>query len=147
LSLNTSGSEIPLVLSYVDANYWIYWFDERLPEHDSVDDVMQRTIHGDVVVSTVTLMEVAHYFRMIPPDILNEKMRIIADLTTLSLVDFTATIMQSSINLLSTYGSMGLGSRDCVILATMKSVGSNTLITHDQSFKNVKDIKVIDEIR
>ncbi len=99
------------------------------------------------MVSTVTLMEVAHYFRMIPPDILNEKMRIIADLTTLSLVDFTATIMQSSINLLSTYGSMGLGSRDCVILATMKSVGSSTLLTHDQSFKNVKDIKVIDEIR
>ncbi len=131
----------------MDTNYWIYWFDERLPEHDSVDDVMQRTIQNDVVVSTVTLMEVAHYFKMIPPDILNEKMRMIADLSTLSLVDFTSTIIQSSINLLSIYGPTGLGSRDCVILATMKSVGSKTLLTHDQSFKKVKEIKVIDEIR
>ena len=136
-----------MVLSYIDANYWIYWFDERLPEHKSVDDVMQRTIQDGVVVSTVTLMEVAHYFRMIPPDILKEKMRNIDDLTTLSLVDFTSTIMQSSINLLSIYGPVGLGSRDCVILATMKSVGSYTILTHDQSFKNIKDIKVIDEIR
>ncbi len=85
----------------MDTNYWIYWFDERLPEHDSVDDVMQRTIQNDVVVSTVTLMEVAHYFKMIPPDILNEKMRMIADLSTLSLVDFTSTIIQSSVNLRS----------------------------------------------
>ena len=131
----------------MDTNYWIYWFDERLPEHDSVDDVMQRTIQNDVVVSTVTLMEVAHYFKMIPTDILNEKMRMIADLSTLSLVDFTSTIIQSSINLLSIYGPTGLGSRDCVILATMKSVGSKTLLTHDQSFKKVKEIKVIDEIR
>ena len=76
-----------------------------------------------------------------------EKMRMIADLSTLSLVDFTSTIIQSSINLLSIYGPTGLGSRDCVILATMKSVGSKTLLTHDQSFKKVKEIKVIDEIR
>ena len=131
----------------MDANYWIYWFDERLPEHESVDDIMQKAIQNEVVVSTVTLMEVARYFRMIPPNILNEKMRIIADLSTLSLVDFTSTIMQSSINLLSIYGPKGLGSRDCVILATMKSVGSNTLLTHDQSFKNVKEIKVIDAVR
>ena len=111
-----------MVLSYIDANYWIYWFDERLPEHKSVDDVMQRTIKDRVVVSTVTLMEVAHYFRMIPPDILKEKMRNIDDLTTLSLVDFTSTIMQSSINLLSIYGPMGLGSRDCVILEALLQI-------------------------
>ena len=144
--LSESGSEAPLVLSYVDANYWIYWFDERLPEHDSVDYAMQKVIQDDVVVSTITLMEVAHYFRIIQPKILSEKMKMITNLSTLKLIDFTSTIMQSSINFLSIYARVGLGSRDCVILATMKSVGSDVLLTHDKSFKKVKDIKIIDEI-
>ncbi|MCL5783440.1 MAG: PIN domain-containing protein [Candidatus Thermoplasmatota archaeon] len=130
----------------MDANYWIYWFDERLPEYDSVDNAMQRAIRNGVVVSTVTLMEVAHYFRMIQPEILSEKMMMTTDLSTLSLIDFTSPIMQSSISLLSIYGQMGLSSRNCVILATMKSAGSGILLTHDHSFKNVKDIKIIDEI-
>lgn len=136
-----------MVLSYVDANYWIYWFDERLPEHEFVDEAMQAAIQGTVVVSTVTLMEVAHYFRTLQPKILSEKMKTITNLSTLNLVDFSSTIMQSSISFLSTYASVGLGSRDCVILATMKNSGSAVLLTHDKAFKKVKDIKVIDEIR
>lgn len=135
-----------LVLSYIDANYWIYWFDERLPEHDFVDKAVQRAIREGVVVSTVTLMEVAHYFRALQPKILNEKMKTITNLSTLSLIDFTSTIMQSSIHFLSVYARVGLGSRDCVILATMKEVGSATLLTHDRAFKTVKGIKIIDEV-
>ena len=136
-----------MMLSYVDANYWIYWFDERLPEHEFVDDAMQAAIQGAVVVSTVTLMEVAHYFRTLQPKVLGEKMKMITNLSTLSLVDFSSTIMHSSINFLSTYARVGLGSRDCVILATMKTSGSVVLLTHDKAFKKVNDIKVIDEIK
>lgn len=139
-----SGSEAPFVLSYIDANYWV---DERLPEHELVDEAMQAAIQEAVVVSTVTLMEVAHYFRTLQRKILSEKMKTITNLSTLNLVDFSSTIMQSSINFLSTYASVGLGSRNCVILATMKTSGSNVLLTHDMAFKKVKDIKVIDEIR
>lgn len=135
-----------MVLSYVDANYWIYWFDERLPEHDFVDRAMRRAIQEGVVVSTVTLMEVAHYFRAVEPEILNERMDIITNLSTLDVIDFTSTIMQSSINFLSIYASVGLGSRDCAILATMKAVECDVLITHDKSFEKVESIKIIDEI-
>ncbi|MHB1493381.1 MAG: type II toxin-antitoxin system VapC family toxin [Thermoplasmataceae archaeon] len=136
-----------MTLSYVDANYWIYWFDERLPEHEFVDETMQAAINGGVVVSTVTLMEVAHYFRTLQPKVLGEKMKMITNLSTLSLVDFSSTIMHSSISFLSTYAREGLGSRDCVILATMKASGSVVLLTHNKAFKKVKDIKVIDEIK
>ena len=138
--------KLPLVLSYIDANYWIYWFDERLPEHDFVDEAMQRAIQEGSAVSNVTLMEVAHYFRALQPKILKEKMNVITNLSTLNLIDFTSTIMQSSIDFLSTYAHEGLGSRDCVILATMKAVGSDILLTHDEAFKKVKGIKIIDEI-
>ena len=134
-------------LSYIDANYWIYWFDERLPEHEHVDGTMQKAIREGIVVSTVTLMEVAHYFRAIQPKILIKTMKMITDLSTLILIDFNSTIMSSSIDFLSTYSHVGLGSRDCVILATMKAVGSIDLLTHDKSFKKVKEINVIDEIR
>ena len=71
-----------MVLSYVDANYWIYWFDERLPEHDSVDHAMQKVIQDGAVVSTITLMEVAHYFRIIQLKILSEKMKMITNLSS-----------------------------------------------------------------
>lgn len=133
-------------LTYVDANYWIYWFDERLPEHDFVDNAMQKAIRDGVVVSTVTLMEVAHYFRILQPKILSEKMKMMTNLSTLKLIDFTSVIMQSSINLLSIYAHLGLGSRDCVILATMNAARSDTLLTHDKSFRKVKGLKIIDEI-
>ena len=142
-----SGSEALVALSYVDANYWIYWFDERLPEHEFVDEAMQSAIQEAVVVSTVTLMEVAHYFRTLQPKVLSEKMKTITNLSTLNLIDFSSTIMHSTINFLSTYARVGLGSRDCVILATMKASGSVVLLTHDKAFKKVNDIKVIDEIK
>lgn len=132
--------------AYVDANYWIYWFDERLPEHNSVNGAMQSAIREGVVVNTVTLMEVAHYFKGLPTDVLDEKMKTITGLSTLSLVDFTSSILQSSINFLSAYSPSGLGGRDCVILATMKAIGSKVLLTHDRAFRRVKGIKIIDEI-
>ena len=52
----------------------------------------------------------------------------------------------TSISFLSVYDRMGLGSGDCAILATVKVAGSDTLMTHDKSFRKVKEIKIIDEI-
>ena len=107
---------------------------------------MRNAIREGVVVNTVTLMEVAHYLKSLSARILNEKMKMITSLSNLTLVDFTSNILMSSINFLSTYAQNGLGGRDCVILATMKTTDSNELLTHDRAFWKVNDIKVIDEI-
>ncbi len=131
---------------YIDANYCIYWFDERLPEHNSVSGAMRSAIREGVVVNTVTLMEVAHYLKSLSTHILNEKMKMITSLSNLTLVDFTSNILTSSINFLSIYAQSGLRGRDCVILATMKATDSKELLIHDRSFKKVNGIKVIDEI-
>ncbi len=141
-----SGSESALELVYIDANYWIYWFDERLPEHPYVNESMQSAIREGVVLSPVTLMEVAHYFRNLPASVLEEKMKMITNLSTLTLIDFTYHILQSSISFLSEYSVSGLGVRDCVILATMKAAGSKILLTHDKAFSKVSGIKIIDRI-
>ena len=131
---------------YIDANYWIYWFDERLPEHIFVNESMQSAIKGNVVLSTVTLMEISHYLRNLPVNVLEENIKMITSLSTLTLVDFTYDILQSSIGFLSKYSISGLGGRDCVILATMKAAGSKILLSHDKAFKKVNGIRIIDEI-
>ena len=132
--------------TYIDSNYWIYWFDERLPEHRFVGRVMQSTLREGVVVNTVTLMEVAHYFRSIPKAEFNEKIGNILSLSTLKIIDFTLELMQVALSFVPQYGNIGLGARDCVILATMDAIGSKELLSHDKSFRGVKDITLVDEI-
>jgi hypothetical protein len=73
---------------YVDANFWIYWFDQRLPEHKHVLKPMRKAIQEGVVLSVVTLMEVAHYFRNLAGEEFHEKLDAIQSLTTLKIVDF-----------------------------------------------------------
>lgn len=132
--------------TYIDSNYWIYWFDERLPEHRFVDRIMQSTLREGVVVNTVTLMEVAHYFRSIPKEEFNEKIGNILSLSTLKIIDFTLELMQVALSFVPQYGNIGLGTRDCVILATMDAIGSKVLLSHDKAFRGVKDIILVDEI-
>jgi predicted nucleic acid-binding protein len=146
LTSRTSGSEFVLEPVYIDANYWIYWFDERLPEHIHVNESMQSAIRGKVVLSTVTLMEISHYLRNLPVNVLEENIKMITSLSTLTLVDFTYDILQSSIGFLSKYSISGLSGRDCVILATMEATRSKVLLTHDKAFKKVNGIRIIDEI-
>ncbi len=52
----------------------------------------------------------------------------------------------TSINFLSVYDRMSLGSGDCAILATVKAAGSDAFLTHDKSFWKVREIKIVDEI-
>ena len=132
--------------TYIDSNYWIYWFDERLPEHRFVGRVMQSTLREGVVVNTVTLMEVAHYFRSIPKAEFNEKIGNILSLSTLKIIDFTLELMQVALSFVPQYGNIGLGARDCVILATMDAIDSKVLLSHDKAFSGVKDIILVDEI-
>ena len=135
-----------LPLTYVDSNYWIYWFDERLPEHNAASKILDSIVKKDIVASTVTLIEVAHYFRSLPTKEFEMRMGLLLGLETLAVADFGVDVMGLCLSYLSKYSQKGLGGRDCVILATMEIVGSDVLLTHDKSFKAVSEIKVIDEI-
>ncbi|MGC8515178.1 MAG: type II toxin-antitoxin system VapC family toxin [Thermoplasmata archaeon] len=134
-------------LVYIDSNYWIYWFDQRLPEHESVDGIMQETIRKGSVVSTVSIMEIAHYFRQLPKDEFDLRIETILRLSTLKVINLTYDIMREALSLVPIYNSIGLGARDCVILSTMKFVGTDMLLTHDFAFKKVNGITVSDNIR
>ncbi|MGQ9597673.1 MAG: type II toxin-antitoxin system VapC family toxin [Thermoproteota archaeon] len=131
---------------YVDANYWIYWFDQRLPEHKHVTKTIRTAIHEGVVLNVVTLMEVAHYFRHLQKEDFRRKLSAIQNLATLTFVNLDLDIAELAFEQLIKYAKIGIGGRDSVILATMKATGTKRIATHDNVFKKIENIKVIDPI-
>jgi len=133
-------------LIYIDSNYWIYWLDERLPEHLQVEKTMNAAVLEGVVINRVTLVEVAHYLRMLPKQRFIQQVGAIQNLSTLTLFDLDARITNLAVEMLPEQAPKGLGSRDCVILATMKATGIERIATHDRAFRSMRGIKVVDEI-
>lgn len=131
---------------YVDSNYWIYWLDSRLPEHSQVLTTMRKAVKGGVAANYVTLLEVAHYLRMLPKQQFVDLMETIHDLSTLKILDLDGRIADSALRMIPGYAPIGLGSRDSAILATMKALGIRSIATHDQAFKKIGWVEVIDDI-
>jgi len=130
----------------VDSNYWIYWLDSRLPEHEYVIEPIRRAISTSVVMNYVTLFEVAHYMRNLPKNEFSEMLGKIQDLSTLSMKDLDSQSARLGLELLPEYSSKGLGGRDCIILATMQLTNTKRILTHDGAFSHVKGIIVEDSI-
>lgn len=131
---------------YVDSNYWIYWLDSRLPEHELVLPTMRAAVGEGITASYVTLMEVGHYLRMLPKREFLERMEKIQSLSTLRVHDLDGRVAEGALRMIPEYAPMGLGGRDCVILATMKASGVSRIATHDQAFTRVAWVKVVDSI-
>ena len=131
---------------YVDANYWIYWFDQRLPEHKHVLKPMRTAIHEGIVLNVVTLMEVAHYFRHLPKENFRRKLHTIQNLATLTLINLDLDTAELAFEQLIKHGKIGIGSRDSVILSTMKATGTKIIASHDEVFKKIEDLEVVDPI-
>jgi len=133
-------------LIYVDSNYWIYWFDSRFPEHEAASKVVEEGVKEGILQSPVTLMEVAHYFRMLPKAQYDELMDALLTLSTLRVRDFDFELARLSVELLGRYAKLGIGGRDAAIVATMMAEGVNKIATHDKAFRAIPDLTVIDPI-
>lgn len=131
---------------YVDANYWIYWFDQRLPEHKHVLKPMRTIIHEGIVLNVVTLMEVAHYLRHLPKENFRRKLDAIQNLATLTFINLDLNLAELAFEQLIKYAKIGIGGRDSIILATMKATGTKRIASHDEVFKKIEGIEVIDPI-
>jgi predicted nucleic acid-binding protein len=70
----------------------------------------------------------------------------IQSLATLRIFDLDRRIADAALGIISEHASVGLGSRDCVILATMQASGVVRIATHDQAFKRVPWVEAIDDI-
>ena len=131
---------------YVDANYWIYWFDERLPEHGYVLGVMRKAAREGIVMNLVTLMEVAHFFRHLRAEEFRRVIERIRGLEGLELYALDEELTEGALEHLMKNVGIGIGGRDSVILSTMDASGTRRIATHDEVFKKVPGLKVIDTI-
>jgi len=131
---------------YVDANYWIYWFDQRLPEHKYVIEPMRHAIREGIVLNLVTFMEIAHYFRHLPKENLQRKLNTVQNLATLALINLDLDLARLAFEQLIKYAKIGVGGRDSVILATMKRMGTRRIASHDKVFTKIDGLELIDPI-
>ena len=131
---------------YVDSNYWIYWLDSRLPEHELVMKTMRSAIREGIAMNYVTLLEVAHYLRSLSRQEFVELTGAILNLSTLTLFDLDGRVADLALGMVPDYAGEGLGSRDCAILATMRLSGIRKIATHDRAFVAVEGIEVVDAI-
>lgn len=131
---------------YVDANYWIYWFDGRSPEHRYVRGVMRRAVREGIVMNLVTLVEVAHFFRNLPADELRRVVGLIRGLEGLEIYGLDEGLFEGALEHLAKNAGMGVGGRDGVILSTMDASGTRRIATHDGVFKRIPGLKVVDAI-
>ncbi|MBE0513111.1 type II toxin-antitoxin system VapC family toxin [Candidatus Bathyarchaeota archaeon] len=131
----------------IDSNMWAYYFDKDAPEHPFVADRIDKALSSEkIVMNTVIIIEVAHFLvRSLGPVIGKDKMETFLSYP-FTIVDLDYDLTQEAIDILVAYYHTGIGGRDATILATMKHLDFNKIMTHDESFRRVEWIEVIDPI-
>jgi predicted nucleic acid-binding protein len=131
----------------VDSNIWVYYFDENLPEHSAVVKYLDPLIKQEnISTSTIILMEVIHYlFKRLGPVVGSEKSHIFQS-GYFETLEFTSKDLDEFLDMFQKTSHHGIGGRDVTILVCMKKAGISKLVTHDQDFKKIKDIEVIDPL-
>ena len=132
---------------FVDSNIWCYYFDRSAKEHEVVSKEVERALKERIVINTVILIEVAHYLiKNLGPLEGNGKMDVFISYP-MEIVDFDYKLAKKSIELLARYSHTGMGGRDATILASMVEKNIKQIMTHDQAFKQIDFIEVLDPVK
>ena len=133
---------------FVDSNIWCYYFDQSANEHESVSKKLDNVIESsqDIHINTVVLMEVGHFLIKNLGGVKGkEKLDQMLEYSfKMSELSYPTTV--DSLEILSEEHHTGIGGRDSTILASMNEKGVEKLITHDQAFKRIEEIEVIDPV-
>ena len=128
----------------IDSNIWAYYLDRTAPEHKKVLAQVRKTLKGEILINTVIQIEVAHYLvRRLGPVVGAEKAEEFMGYP-FKVDELTAERARESVELLKRYGHLGIGGRDATLLATMRAMNVQRLITHDEALKRVDWVKAID---
>lgn len=131
----------------IDSNIWIYYLSSKAPEHKAVAEVVRNVLlEEEVLVNSVIILEVAHYFRLLPKERLLKMVNYMTGLQNLILIELDIPLIEDSVKILAEYAKAGLGARDATILASMRRAGLKRIMTHDSIFKEIKNIDVIDPL-
>jgi predicted nucleic acid-binding protein len=129
----------------VDTNIWAYYFDSTLPEHSQVLRPLEKALRKDEASINATIaVETLHYLvKRLGPLAGGEKARVFMDYDMPVYALDRSTLMLTRAKLCE-FTHLGIGGRDASILATMEKEGIVSIMTHDQSFRRVPDIEVVD---
>lgn len=129
----------------VDSNIWIYYFNELAPEHEkTISHVRDWIRTEDILSSTVIILEIAQYFRFLPKNEFERIFDRMLGLPNLKLVELSRPVLLRSLTFLREYARIGIGARDAVIIATIELEKSKKIATHDQVFRKIRHLEVID---
>jgi len=112
-----------------------------------VADKVEEALRSDkIVINTVVVVEVAHFLiKNLGPIIGRSKLDVFLSFP-FTVVDLNYDLTLRAIEFLAKYSHDGIGGRDATILATAESLGLNSIMTHDEAFKRIDWLKVIDPI-
>ncbi len=132
----------------IDTNIWCYYFDAEAPEHEAVVAYLETKLgQTPIIINTVILMELSHYL-VINLGAVRGKEKLGYFLRApIRITDFSYDLALTSIDMLSKYNYTGIGGRDATILATLKSHETDQLVSHDQAFRQIEWIHVIDPVK
>jgi predicted nucleic acid-binding protein len=101
---------------------------------------------GKALVNTVIVMELAHFLvKNLGPVTGKKKLETFLEFP-MTIIDLDFEQMRDAINLLCEYSHVGIGGRDATLLAAMKKIKTNKIMTHDIAFKKIDWLKIIDPI-
>jgi len=132
----------------IDSCMWAYYFDEDAPEHPLVITPIDKALHSErIVINTVIIMEVAHFLiKNLGPILGKDKLDIFLSFPfVISNLDYDVTL--EAIEHLRSYSHLRIGGRDATVIATMKRLGFNKIMTHDEAFKKLDWLAVIDPLQ
>ena len=131
----------------VDSNIWAFYFDTTLSEHKKVTRPLETALKkGKAVLNATVVVETLHYLvKRLGPLVGGEKGRVFTSLG-IPLFPIDSAVLNVTHQKLCEFTHLGIGGRDASILATMEMEGIKQIMTHDQAFKRIPDINVLDPI-
>ena len=134
----------------LDANIWVYYFDRRLPEHEAVASDVEPILEDQPLFTTTVLqMEVVHYLHTQLANSAGANDGFL-NLEYVTVAELTTDDVRNAVALLETYPDLGLGGRDCTVVAAMDRHDVTELWTHDEALKRLGDeldrLRVVDPV-
>lgn len=131
----------------IDSNIWAYYFDKNTPEHKSVTYMIEKFLRSEkIAINTVIIIEVAHFLvKNLGPVVGRSKLDVFLSFP-FTIIDLDYDLTSKTLEFLAKYSHQGIGGRDATILATANRLNLNRIMTHDEAFKRIDWLEVIDPV-
>jgi predicted nucleic acid-binding protein len=132
---------------FIDSNIWAYYFDASLPEHSKVIKPVETALKkGQAAINATIAVETLHYLVKRLGSLEGTKKGRTFLSYGIPLYALDEGVIEVSLRMLGDFTHLGIGGRDASILAFMSAESITSIMTHDQAFKRIPEIDVIDPI-